>query len=105
MNKLWLWEQTNLSWAEAFPGRLKIVFYEDLVADGLEATLRDILQFINGTAKVDEQLMACTMERKEGIYRRRKRILKFDPYTKEMHEKIDKKRKEVYGKLKLGRNT
>lgn len=100
MNKLWLWEHTNLSWAKEFTGRLKIIFYEDLVqGQDLETTLRDILQFINGTARVDEELLACTLERKEGIYRRRKRILHFDPFTKEMHERIAAKRKEVYGKL------
>lgn len=95
-NKLWLWEQTNLSWAKDFPGRLKIVFYDDLVSN-TDETLRDILQFIGH--KVDEDLLKCTLSRKEGIYRRRKRIQRFDPYTKEMHEKISEKTKEVFEKL------
>lgn len=95
-NKLWLWEQTNLSWAKDFPGRLKIVFYDDLVSN-TDETLRDILQFIGH--KVDEDLLKCTLSRKEGIYRRRRRIQRFDPYTKEMHEKISEKTKEVFEKL------
>lgn len=98
MNKLWLWEQTNLAWAKDFPaqGRLKIIFYDDLVAN-VESTLRDTLRFINRT--VDENLLACAMERKEGIYKRRKRILRFEIFTKEMQERIAAKTKEVYGKL------
>lgn len=95
---MWLWEKTNLSWATDFSGRLKIVFYDDLVSN-LEETLRDILQFIGH--KVDEELLKCTISRKEGIYRRRKRIQHhFDPFTKEMHEKISSKTQEVYAKLK-----
>lgn len=93
---MWLWEQTNLSWAKDFPGRLKIVFYDDLVSN-TDETLRDILQFIGH--KVDEDLLKCTLSRKEGIYRRRKRIQRFDPYTPEMHEKILEKTKEVFEKL------
>lgn len=96
INKLWLWEQTNLSWANDFPGRLKVVFYDDLVSN-LEETLRDILQFIGHA--VDDELLKCTLSRKEGIYRRRKRISSFDPFTKEMHENIAAKTKEIYGKL------
>lgn len=99
VNKLYLWENTNLSWAKQFPRRLKIVFYDDLVAN-VETTLRDILQFINH--KVDEELFACALSRKEGIYKRRKRLIRFDPFTKEMHTRIEEKTKEVYSKL--GRN-
>lgn len=37
--------------------------------------------------------------RKEGIYRRKKRILQFDPYSPAMHVAIDEKRAEVYAAL------
>lgn len=37
--------------------------------------------------------------RKEGIYRRKKRILQFDPYSPAMHAAIDEKRTEVYAAL------
>lgn len=96
INKIYLWEQTNLSWAKDFPGRLKIVFYDDLLSN-LEETLRDILQFIGHP--IDESLFQCAISRKEGIYRRRRRVNKFDPFTKDMHRKIDEKTKEVYAKL------
>lgn len=41
--------------------------------------------------------------RQEGIYRRKKRIMPFDPYTPAMHVVIDGKRSEVYAAL--GRKT
>lgn len=96
VNKLWLWEQTNLSWAKDFPGELKIIFYDDLVKN-VEENLRDVLRFMN--YPIDEQLIGCTILRKEGIYRRRKRILSFDPFTQAMHARINAKRDEVYRKL------
>ncbi|XP_052866305.1 WSCD family member AGAP003962 [Anopheles cruzii] len=95
-NKLWAWEQTNLSWAKNFTGEVKLVFYDDLVAN-VEGTLRSILRFLNHST--DEELLACALMRKEGIYRRKKRILQFDPYSPAMHAAIDEKRAEVYAAL------
>ncbi|XP_058130604.1 WSCD family member AGAP003962 [Anopheles ziemanni] len=95
-NKLWAWEQTNLSWAKNFTGEVRLVFYDDLVAN-VEGTLRSILKFLNHTP--DEELLACALMRKEGIYRRKKRILQFDPYSPAMHAAIDEKRAEVYAAL------
>uniref|UniRef100_A0A182KGN2 Sulfotransferase domain-containing protein n=1 Tax=Anopheles christyi TaxID=43041 RepID=A0A182KGN2_9DIPT len=95
-NKLWAWEQTNLSWAKNFTGEVKLVFYDDLV-ENVEGTLRSILKFLNHST--DEELLACALMRKEGIYRRKKRILQFDPYSPAMHAAIDGKRAEVYATL------
>lgn len=44
-NKLWAWEQTNLSWAKNFTGEVKLVFYDDLV-ENVEGTLRSVLKFL-----------------------------------------------------------
>lgn len=96
--KLHAWEQTNLSWLN-FTGDVLIVYYENLV-DNVEETLRDILNFIN--FPINEDLLACALKRKEGIYRRKKRLLNFDPYTIAMKKMIEKKRKDVYEFL--GRN-
>uniref|UniRef100_A0A182PZX8 Sulfotransferase domain-containing protein n=1 Tax=Anopheles farauti TaxID=69004 RepID=A0A182PZX8_9DIPT len=95
-NKLWAWEQTNLSWAKNFTGEVKLVFYDDLV-ENVEGTLRSILKFLN--YPTEEELLACALMRKEGIYRRKKRILQFDPYSPAMHAAIDEKRAEVYAAL------
>lgn len=95
-NKLWAWEQTNLSWAKNFTGEVKLIFYDDLV-ENVEGTLRSILKFLK--FPINEELLACALMRKEGIYRRKKRILQFDPYSPVMHVAIDEKRGEVYAAL------
>ncbi|XP_058822804.1 WSCD family member AAEL009094 [Topomyia yanbarensis] len=95
-NKLWAWEQTNLSWAKNFTGEVKLVFYDELV-ENVEETLRSVLHFLK--FPVNEELLACALMRKEGIYRRKKRILQFDPYSPAMHVTIDEKRAEVYAAL------
>lgn len=97
--KLHAWEQTNLSWGCNFSGPVLIVYYEDLV-DNVERTLREILKFIS--FPVDEDLMRCAVMRKEGIYRRKKRLLNFDPYTLTMKKMIEERRTQVY--TELGRN-
>lgn len=39
--------------------------------------------------------MECTMKYKEGIYRRRKKLQDFDPYTPEMYQSIHETRSKV----------
>lgn len=46
-----------------------------------------------------KDLLSCAILRQEGIYRRKKRIMPFDPFTPAMHVVIDEKRSEVYGAL------
>jgi Sulfotransferase domain len=94
--KLHAWEQTNLSWGRNFSGPVLIVYYEDLV-DNVEKTLREILKFID--FPVDEDLMRCAVMRKEGIYRRKKRLMNFDPYTLTMKKMIEERRTQVYTEL------
>lgn len=97
--KLINWQNTNLAWGLNFTGDVLIVYYEDLV-DNVEKTLRDILNFLN--FKINEELLSCAVKRKEGIYRRKKRLLNFEPFTTSMRKMIEKKRIQVYEEL--GRN-
>lgn len=46
-----------------------------------------------------QELFSCAMSRKEGIYRRKKRIMAFDPYTTAMHAALEAKKREVYAAL------
>lgn len=46
-----------------------------------------------------QDLFNCAMSRKEGIYRRKKRIMAFDPYTNAMHAALEAKKREVYAAL------
>ncbi|KAH8419860.1 hypothetical protein KR009_003291 [Drosophila setifemur] len=95
-NKLKGWEVMNLSWARNFTGSIKVVFYDDLVHH-TERELRSILDFLQ--FPVDEQLMRCAIIRKEGIFRRKKRLLSFDPYTVSMRAEVENRRRIVYGML------
>ncbi|EFA05808.2 WSCD family member AGAP003962 [Tribolium castaneum] len=92
-DKLEAWKQTNLDWLYNFTGPTHVIFYEQLV-DNLEHTLKTIINFLD--ISTDENLFKCALERKEGIYRRKRRVLNFDPYTDEMKRKLDKIQKKVY---------
>ncbi|TDG39301.1 hypothetical protein AWZ03_014277 [Drosophila navojoa] len=95
-NKLKGWELMNLSWARNFTGSIKVVFYDDLVQH-TERELRRILEFLE--FPVNEQLLRCALVRKEGIFRRKKRLLSFDPYTDAMRAELLARRRIVYGVL------
>ncbi|XP_023031058.1 WSCD family member GA21586 [Drosophila willistoni] len=95
-NKLKGWELMNLSWARNFTGSIKVVFYDDLVHH-TERELRAILEFLE--YPVDEQLLRCAIMRKEGIFRRKKRVLSFDPYTDAMRLEVQTRKRWVYGQL------
>lgn len=93
LKNLKMWEATNLSWARDFSGSIKVVFYEDLVGN-LEVTLRGILNFLE--FPINEELFSCTLIRREGVFRRKKRFLNFDPFTTSMRSMIKQKKLEVY---------
>lgn len=46
-----------------------------------------------------QAMLHCAISRKEGIYRRKKRILTFDPYSLEMHTQLELKKRQVYSDL------
>lgn len=61
------------------------MFYEDLL-DSLPEEMRRIIEFLD--LAVDERSFDCMMQHKDGIYKRRKRNLNFDPYTESMKKLI-----------------
>lgn len=83
----------NLDWLYNFTGPTHVIFYEQLV-DNVEHTLTSVMKFLG--VPVDEELFKCAMERKEGIYRRKKRVLNFDPYTSKMKEQLKSVQEKVY---------
>ncbi|XP_055844365.1 WSCD family member CG9164 [Episyrphus balteatus] len=99
-NKLNGWENMNLGWARFFTGDLLIVYYDDLVANS-EKILREILSFLE--FPIEESLMSCALIRKEGIFRRKKRVLSFDPYSPAMRHQLDERKRKIY--TLLGRYT
>lgn len=69
------------------------MFYEQLVED-VGHSIRSILEFLNVT--IDERLLQCALERQEGIYRRKKRVLNFDPYNTPMKKQLQIEQEKVY---------
>lgn len=94
MKELLRWEETNLAWAKDFTGRLKIVYYEDLLTN-LELTLREILIFLG--QDVNEDRLKCALAHKEGVFKRPKAA--FDHYTKDLHGIISERMRVVYAEL------
>ncbi|KAA0197950.1 hypothetical protein HAZT_HAZT000570, partial [Hyalella azteca] len=95
-NKAISWTNTNLDWLQ-FKGPLHILFYEDLL-DNLPQEIRKILEFLD--IEVDDQSFDCMMRHSDGIYKRRKRNLSFNPYTLDLKNLIDYCKKIVDAAVK-----
>lgn len=101
-DKLSSWKKTNLDWLEKFAGPTHVIFYEQLV-DNTEHTLRTVLDFLlsgtrpNNTApQIQMARLQCALDRREGIYRRKKRLLHVDPFTVPMRAKIAAAQQDIY---------
>lgn len=92
-DKLNAWKQTNLDWLQNFTGPTHVIFYEQLV-ENVEHTLKSVVEFLD--IPIDRSLLNCALERQEGIYRRKKKVLNFDPYTSEMKKMLKKEQEIVY---------
>lgn len=92
-DKLNAWRQTNLDWLYNFTGPTHIVFYEQLVRN-VENSLKTILNFLEVQVPVEQ--FKCAIKRQEGKYRRKKRLLNFDPYTPEMKRNLQREQERVY---------
>merc|ERR1712126_185666 len=95
------WEEMNTDWVNNFQGPLLVILYNDLI-DKVEEQLKRTLDFLS--ISVTKEEMECAMERKEGIYRRKKKRLKtgsvFDGYlTNIINERKDRVLKLVKQKL------
>ncbi|KAB0791171.1 hypothetical protein PPYR_02971 [Photinus pyralis] len=92
-DKLKMWKEMNLDWLYNFTGPTHIIFYEQLV-DNVQHTLTVLLNFLE--VPISDQLLACALERQEGIYRRKRRYMNFDPYTRKMKKLLQMEQKKVY---------
>lgn len=92
-DKLAGWKQMNLDWLYNFTGPTHVVFYEQLV-DNVQHTLTTLLDFLE--IPISKSLLECTLERQEGIYRRKKRHLNFDPFTNAMKKRLQTEQQKVY---------
>lgn len=76
-----------------FSGPTHVLFYEQLVED-VEHSIRSILEFLQ--LPINERLLQCALERQEGIYRRKRRVLNFDPYNSVMKKQLQMEQEKVY---------
>lgn len=93
IDKLRSWKSTNLDWLYNFTGPTHVIFYEQLV-DNVEENLKSVLDFLE--FPISETQFKCAIERKEGIYRRKKREMIFDPFTLKMKDLIKIEQEKVY---------
>ncbi|XP_046387268.1 WSCD family member AAEL009094-like [Ischnura elegans] len=84
-DKLITWRRTNLDWLEHFRGPMHVVLYDRLVTH-VEQELRALLAFLG--LRAPRTAIDCALARREGIYKRRRRALPFDPYTGAMREAL-----------------
>ena len=94
--RIHLWNQTNFGWKDNFEGPVCILYYDDL-KENIEKSLRKVLNFAG--FPINETLLKCAVDRKNGIPKRKKMESKFDPFTAEMKEMINKQKLLVFTEL------
>lgn len=47
-----------------------------------------------------QQMLLCALERREGIYRRKKRLMNFDPFTPSMKRALNDEQDRIYNVIK-----
>lgn len=92
-DKLSAWKQSNLDWLHNFTGPMHVMFYDQMLED-VDTQLRALLKFLK--LNVSEEDIACALERREGIYRRKRRVINFDPFTGVMKQTMRKEQDVVY---------
>ena len=99
MEKVKDWENMNMDWVRNFQGPLLVIHYQDLV-DRLDQELRRVLDFLS--VSFTEQDMKCVVERKEGIYRRRKKNGNLRPhvYNSFLTSAVNKRKQRVLNFIK-----
>ena len=88
------WERMNLDWFYGFPPKRRLVTFYDQLKENPERELRRILDFLR--VSVSNSTIQCVMEKKEGIYKRNKRVLNFSPFDDNMRSALMQKQKLVY---------
>ena len=83
-----------MDWVRNFHGPLLVIHYSDLV-ENLEQELRRVLDFLS--VSFTEADMKCVEERKEGIYRRKKKNGNLRPhvYNSFLTAAVEKRKQRV----------
>lgn len=100
MEKLETWRNMNLDWLRNFDKPLQVVYYEELIREP-NRVIESIIPFLG--LKPNKIHLRCMMRRKEGIYRRRKPFLPFDPFSPELRKVLDGQWKVIDNEVKKRR--
>lgn len=84
-----LWMESAMDWLQ-FGGPLLVMKYEVLATD-LPGQLTRLLQFLgyHPSSSISRKRLRCVLRNRDGLFRRPKRPLPFDPFTEEMRRTID----------------
>lgn len=93
MEKLEGWRTMNLDWLRDFEKPMHVVYYEELVLEPRK-NIESILKFVE--LPIKKPNIRCMMRRKEGIYRRRKAYLPFNPFSPELITVLEGQKKVIY---------
>ncbi|XP_026318227.1 WSCD family member AAEL009094-like [Hyposmocoma kahamanoa] len=94
------WTALYTEWLTKYHGPMHVVFYENLVED-TRNELQAILDFLNVT--VSSWDITCAIHRKSGLdnlFRHVKKYKYFNPFTKDMYEKMELAQNKVYDLVK-----
>ena len=97
------WERMNAAWFGAFrPEDRLVVSYDDLLSDTrseLTRALNFLLEGDEKTAALEAASLDCVMRRKQGIYKRPKRLMNFDAFDAEMKSFVNERWRRLYSRV------
>ncbi|XP_055346240.1 WSCD family member CG9164-like [Paramacrobiotus metropolitanus] len=85
------WKEMNEYWLSQNPVTVHVVQFEELLTNKKEELLK-VIDFLGFKDQLDENMLNCVVEKYEGLFRRRKFKMDFEPYTPEMKEQIENAR-------------
>ncbi len=93
------WEQFNLDWYNGFSPKDRLVVFYDHLKKHPERELRRLLDFL--AVHVSNSTLRCVLARDEGMFKRSRKPLDFDPFDGSMRSLVTEKQKVVYRILQI----
>jgi len=91
----------NLDWYFGFLPKRRLVMFYDQLKENPEHELQRLVDFLH--ISVSNRTMHCVMDKREGIYKRTKRLMNFNPFDESMKTMLNQRQKFVYDIL-LGKS-
>eukprot|EP00095_Tigriopus_kingsejongensis_P002571 snap_masked-scaffold274_size229011-processed-gene-1.4 protein:Tk02571 transcript:snap_masked-scaffold274_size229011-processed-gene-1.4-mRNA-1 annotation:"GI15414" len=91
------WERMIEAWVKGFKVEDRLVVFYDDLTNRTEHELRRILEFLDDP--ISDTVMNCAMSKREGIYKRSKKVLNFEVFDKDMKRMLNERMRRVYQSL------